>query len=42
MAKQPKKVKDVIEDLRPELVKAGFTFSDQQLEVLVKLIKACD
>lgn len=41
MAKQPKKVKDNIEDLRAELIAAGLTLSDAQLEALVKLIKAC-
>lgn len=41
MAKSPKSVKSSIEDIREELVKAGLTFSDQQLEILVKLIKAC-
>lgn len=40
MAKQPKKIKEVIEDLRPELIKSGLTLSDSQLEIIVKLVKA--
>lgn len=40
MAKQPKKIKEVIEDLRPELTAAGVTLSDAQLAVIVKLVKA--
>lgn len=40
MAKQPKKIKDVIEDHRAELIASGLTLSDAQLAAIVKLVKA--